>query len=124
MNDDQRNQVSHTVKQKLSELENEIKTFRMENDKLAKLREQRETEVAKLHLEIQSFQKERKAETERFESYKSEEIKKLRAEKRAFDKYQKAAKAFPNKQEREEVKELKQEVRENEALKLTIFYEY
>eukprot|EP00111_Clytia_hemisphaerica_P017199 TCONS_00050903-protein len=102
--------ISNTVKQKLAELEKEIKTFRMENDKLAKLREQRETEVSKLHKEIESFQRERKAETERFESYQTEETKKLRAEKRAFEKFQKAAKAFPNKQEREETKELKQEL--------------
>jgi hypothetical protein len=113
VHDNQHNEASNTLKQKLSELENEIKTFRIENDKLAALREQRESEVAKLHQEIQSFQQERKAETERFETYKCEEMKKLRAEKRTFDKYQKAAKAFPSKQEREEVKELKEEVNKN-----------
>lgn len=99
------------MKKKLAELESEINKFRCENDKLLKLRNERENEVKNLRKEIETFQSEKKEELESIKKYKDDEMKKLKTERKVFEKYQKVCRAAPNKKERDEIKNLKEQVK-------------
>ncbi|XP_012553995.2 centromere protein J isoform X2 [Hydra vulgaris] len=102
--------ISDVVKLKLETLEKEITKFRVENEKLSKLRQERETDLSTLRKQLNDFEKEKLEETNRFEQYKIGEIKKLKAERKAFENYQKINKEVPNKVEREEIKELNEQI--------------
>ena len=92
-------------------LDKEIAKFRAENEKLTKLRQERETDLNTLRKQLSEFEKEKVEETKRFEQYKISEIKKIKAEKKVFKTYQKMNRAIPSKVEREEMKELQEQVR-------------
>ncbi|XP_065663596.1 centromere protein J isoform X2 [Hydra vulgaris] len=102
--------ISDVVKLKLETLEKEITKFRVENEKLSKLRQERETDLNTLRKQLNDFEKEKLEETNRFEQYKISETKKLKAERKAFENYQKINKEVPNKVDREEIKELNEQI--------------
>eukprot|EP00118_Oscarella_pearsei_P008466 m.43726 g.43726 ORF g.43726 m.43726 type:complete len:938 (+) comp33471_c0_seq1:246-3059(+) len=95
---------------KLTDLEKEIKRFKAENAAVAKIREEREKEFCALQKERSDFQSWKEKEMAEFESYKDAEARKLRKEKQVFEQHRASLQNKPDKQEREEIAGLKKEV--------------
>ncbi|XP_071660055.1 centrosomal P4.1-associated protein isoform X2 [Patagioenas fasciata] len=103
---------SQVLRERLTELENEIERFRTENTTLTKLREEREHALANFRKEVAEFQQQKAQELAAIEEYKKKEMKKLQKERKVFEKYTTEAKAIPDKKERDEIQALKQQIAE------------
>lgn len=101
---------SQALREKVVELETEIKKFKAENASLAKLRMERESAMEKLRRETADFEQQKAKELARIEEFKKEEMRKLQKERKVFEKYTTAARTFPDKKEREEIQALKQQI--------------
>ena len=104
--------TSSALREKLTQLEEEIQQFRNENSVLATLRKEREQVVDRLKKEMAEFERQKADELQRLEEFKSEETKKLKKERKVFETYQKAARAGPDKKDREEIEMLKSQLNE------------
>ncbi|XP_041455950.1 centromere protein J-like isoform X2 [Lytechinus variegatus] len=100
------------LRDRLTQLENEIERFRKENLLLAKLREEREKGLESMKKEMEEFQKQKAEDLQRLQEYKEEEIKKLKRERKMFEKHQKNLRAMPDKRDREEIEMLKHQLSE------------
>eukprot|EP00057_Strongylocentrotus_purpuratus_P019807 XP_011674281.1 PREDICTED: centromere protein J [Strongylocentrotus purpuratus] len=99
------------LRDRLTQLENEIERFRKENLLLAKLREEREKGLESMKKEMEEFQKQKAEELQRIQEYKDEETKKLKRERKMFEKHQKTLRTMPDKRDREEIEMLKHQVK-------------
>lgn len=100
------------IEARLKELETEIETFRLENNKLKKLRTEYDQEYKKFKNEKKNFLKHLNEEKNRIAADLEEEKKKLAKEKQVFEKYSKTVSKNPSKQERAEILALKQKLTE------------
>uniref|UniRef100_A0A8D8Y3C8 Centromere protein J n=1 Tax=Cacopsylla melanoneura TaxID=428564 RepID=A0A8D8Y3C8_9HEMI len=98
------------LRKRLTDLENEIHIFRLENIKLNKARTELDKDKAAFTRERKQKEKELVEEKETFTRSLEEERNKLNREKKVFLKYAKDAKNFPAKAEREELIQLKAEL--------------
>ena len=88
------------LKNKLEELQAEIKKFQDETAKLQKSRLGHEENMKKLQAEQEAFEQQKLEKTNEFEEYKKKEISKLKKERKLFEEHAAAAAALPNKQVR------------------------
>ena len=94
---------------KKAELENEIRKYKIENEKLNKLKKECEKETKKLSKKIEEIDILREQEKKEFEALKETEIKKIQQEKRIMERQTKALQNMPNKKEKTEIEALKKE---------------
>ena len=97
---------SETLKNKLEEMQSEIKRFQVETAKLSVVRKEEEDQLQSLRQEFEEFQRQKEEELERLAQFKKSEIKKLKKDRKLFEEHAAAAKAVPNKKDREYIQEL------------------
>ena len=112
------NVMGSLLKEKLTQLENEIEKFRLNNADLKKTKEKHETDLKMLEKSVLEFENHKLEEIKKFREYKDDELKKLKNEKRQFEQYQKSIKENPDRRERDELERLRKQVGElSEELK-------
>ncbi|CAB3246156.1 unnamed protein product [Arctia plantaginis] len=102
--------TSELLKERLSELEDEIETFRKENANLAKLREEIDLDRQKFYEEKSAFEQKLNEEKVLSEYYLAEEKEKLLKQKQMYDRYVKEMRGRLNKKDKDEVINLKKEI--------------
>lgn len=102
--------TSELLKERLSELEDEIETFRKENANLTKLREEIEVDRQKFYEEKSAFEQKLNEEKVLSEYYLAEEKEKLLKQKQMYDRYVKEMRGRLSKKDKDEVINLKQEI--------------
>ena len=103
---------SELLKNKLEEMQAEIKHFQEESAKLSAVRKQEENQLQVLKQEFDEFQQQKEDELERLSEFKKSEIKKLKKDRKLFEEHAAAAKALPNKKDRDYIQELEGKIEE------------
>lgn len=98
------------LSKRLEQLESEIETFRAENKKLIKLKQEFEAERQTFFKNKDDFIKKMDEEKKKEEDKLAEERKKFMKEKMLFEKNSRELRNKPNRQEREEIKKLNEQV--------------
>eukprot|EP01017_Pseudomicrothorax_dubius_P010559 TRINITY_DN13787_c0_g2_i1.p1 TRINITY_DN13787_c0_g2~~TRINITY_DN13787_c0_g2_i1.p1 ORF type:complete len:1237 (-),score=401.48 TRINITY_DN13787_c0_g2_i1:135-3845(-) len=99
--------VRRYVKEKIDSLNEEIAKFKLENERVAKLRRKHEEMLKSLNKEMEAMKKKKETEMAEFEEWKEEEMRKVRKEKKIAERQSKAIANMPNRKEREEINALK-----------------
>ncbi|KAM3964006.1 spindle assembly abnormal 4 [Aphomia sociella] len=102
--------TSELLKDRLRELEDEIETFRKENAKLIKMRDEIDVEKQKFYEEKTSFEQKFNEEKILSEYYLAEEKEKLAKQKQMYDRYVREMRSKLNKKDKDEVQNLKKEI--------------
>jgi len=100
--------IQKYVQDKLDALNSEIAKFKMENERVKKVRQKHEEMLQNLQKEIEQWNKQKEKERKELEDLKAEELKRIRQEKKEADKQHKSIQNQSNKKEREEIEALKQ----------------
>ena len=98
------------VNEKIEALNSEIAKFKLENERVKKIRQKHEDMLKDLNNQIEEFQKSKEQEEKEFKAWKEEEIKKIREEKKAAAKIAQVAGNVPNRKERDEIEALKEQL--------------
>jgi len=98
-------------------LNEKVKEFEQEREKLRKEKVEQERLSKKLVKEMDEFKKQREIERAEFEEQKKQEVDKLKKEKLIFERQMRTLYSLPNRKEREEIEQLKNEIKKlNEEL--------
>ncbi|CAG5044105.1 unnamed protein product [Parnassius apollo] len=104
--------TSELLKDRLSELEDEIETFRKENANLTKMREEIDLERQKFFEEKISFEQKFNEEKILSEYYLAEEKEKITKQKQLYERYVRDMRGRLNKKDKDEVINLKKEIKD------------
>lgn len=102
--------TSELLKERLGELEDEIETFRQENNNLTKIREELDQERQKFYEDKANFEQKFNEEKILSEYYLSEEKEKLEKQKQVYERYVREMRGRLNKKDKDEVTNLKKEI--------------
>ncbi|KAJ2942729.1 hypothetical protein O0L34_g14917 [Tuta absoluta] len=102
--------TSELLKDRLRELEDEIETFRKENNNLTKMREDIDLERQKFYDEKNAFEQKFNEEKILAEYYLAEEKEKLNKQKQLYERQVREIRGRLNKREKDEVVNLKKEI--------------
>lgn len=96
--------------EKIEELTKEIEKYKMENERVKKMRTKYEELLKQANKKEEEFQKQKENEIQEFEQWKEEERKKIRNEKKLQERQFKQLQNQPNRKEREEIENYKKQV--------------
>lgn len=102
--------TSELLKERLTELEDEIETFRKENANLTKMREEIDLERHKFFEEKAEFEQKFNEEKVLSEYYIAEEKEKLTKQRQLYERYVRDIRGRLNKKDKDEVVNLKKEI--------------
>ncbi|XP_013167970.1 PREDICTED: centromere protein J [Papilio xuthus] len=102
--------TSELLKERLTELEDEIETFRKENANLTKMREEIDVERQKFFEEKAEFEQKFNEEKVLSEYYIAEEKEKLTKQRQLYERYVRDIRGRLNKKDKDEVVNLKKEI--------------
>ncbi|KAI5642592.1 centromere protein J [Phthorimaea operculella] len=102
--------TSELLKDRLRELEDEIETFRKENNNLTKMREEIDLERQKFYEEKNAFEQKFNEEKILSEYYLAEEKEKLNKQRQLYERQVREIRGRLNKKEKDEVINLKKEI--------------
>lgn len=102
--------TSELLKERLRELEEEIESFRKENNDLARLREEVDHERQQFYKDKANFEQKFNEEKILSEYFLSEEKEKLEKQKQVYERYVREMRGRLNKKDKDEVVNLKREV--------------
>ena len=106
--------VKRYVNEKIESLNSEISKFKLENERVKKIRRKYEDLLKEITKEKEEFEKKKSKEIEEFEAWKNEETKKIKREKKISERQNKVLASMPNRKEREEIENLKKIVKKLE----------
>jgi len=102
--------VQKIVNEKIEILNSEIAKFKLENERVKKIRQKHEEMLKNLNRDIAEWNKQKEKELKEFEEWKQEEARKIRNEKKLSERQQKTLSNMPNRKEREEIDNLKKQI--------------
>ena len=105
-------ELQKIVDDKIEALNSEIAKFKLENERVKKIRQRYEDMLKELNFQIEEFDRKRAQEREEFESWKEEEMKKIRNKEKLL--IQKSSQVLTNnsihRKDREEIELLKEQL--------------
>ena len=102
--------VQKFVNEKIEILNSEIAKFKLENERVKKIRQKHEEMLKNLNKDIAEWNKQKERDIKEFKDWKQEEMKKINNEKKLADRQQKTLANMPNRKEREEIENLKKQI--------------
>jgi hypothetical protein len=102
--------VKRYVNDKIEVLNTEISKFKLENERVKKVRRKYEDMMKELNQKTEEFQKKKEQEMQELEEWKEGEKRKIKNEKKLAERQSKALANVPNRKEREEIENLKKQV--------------
>jgi centromere protein J len=102
--------VQKFVNEKIEILNSEIAKFKLENERVKKIRQKHEEMLKNLNKDIAEWNKQKERDIKEFKDWKQEETKKITNEKKLADRQQKTLANMPNRKEREEIETLKKHI--------------
>ncbi|XP_056286920.1 centromere protein J isoform X2 [Pseudoliparis swirei] len=101
---------SRQLRERLVQLEVEIRRFQEEQEELSRLRQQNEEQQEVLRKERSAFERTRAEQLAQLEEHKKEAHRKLHKERQLLEQHAARARAIPDRKEREEIQVLKQQL--------------
>lgn len=102
--------VQKFVNEKIEILNSEIAKFKLENERVKKIRQKHEEMLKNLNKDIADWNKQKEKDIKEFKDWKQEELKKINNEKKLAERQQKTLANMPNRKEREEIDNLKKQI--------------
>ena len=107
---DEDEKIQKIANEKVEMLNSELAKFKLENERVKKIRQKHEEMLKNLNKDIAEWNKQKEKDIKEFEDWKQEETKKIKNEKKLSERQQKTLSNMPNRKEREEIDNLKKQI--------------